>query len=347
MKNLFFTTLAVTALVAVSIMGAPVEAAHQVAGLTFDQATMELMPLVGIGGMIINTANLTTLYRSYQSTFQNAFNTAESDWNKIAMQVNSSTKVNEYGWLGSTTRFRKWVGDRVIQNLKVHDYSIKNDPYEDTIGVDRDDIDDDTYGVYSPMMGQLGQDAKTHPDELVFDLLKNGTSKLCYDGQNFFDTDHPVLDANGAEQSVSNTGGGASTAWYLLDMSKVVKPLIFQKRKDYQFVAMDNPDDERVFSNKEFRYGIDTRCNVGFGLWQMAYHSKQDLTAANYFLARTAMLEMKGDNGRPLNLKPMLLVVPPALEQKALTVLKAEKDAAGATNIAQGTADMLMTPWLS
>ena len=31
-----------------------------------------------------------------------------------------------YGWLGSFPRLREWIGDRVIRNLSVHDWRIKN-----------------------------------------------------------------------------------------------------------------------------------------------------------------------------------------------------------------------------
>jgi len=92
--------------------------------------------------------------------------------------------------------------------------------------------------------------------------------------------------------------------------------------------------------NKEFSYGVDMRCNAGYGLWQLAYASKQTLNAANYAAARAAMMSLKGDHDRPLRIRPTLLVAPPSLESAALAVLKAEKDAAGATNVYLNTADL-------
>lgn len=62
-------------------------------------------------------------------------------------------------------------------------------------------------------------------------------------------------------------------AWYILDTSRPLKPIILQKNKDIQFVAMDKEDDENVFMRDTFRYGVDSRCNVGYGLWQLAYKS--------------------------------------------------------------------------
>jgi len=305
------------------------------------------LALIGFGGLIINRASLNAMFTGFNTRFNEAFAAAPSDWAQVAMEIPSSQSQEQYAWLGSTTRFREWMGDRVIQNLKSHDFTIKNKSYENTVGIDRDHIEDDTYGVYTPMFSQLGQDARNHPDELIFALMAAGFSTNCYDGQYFFDTDHPVVQADGSVASVSNFGGGAGTAWYLLDATKMVKPFIFQKRRDYRLVKMDQDNDEAVFNQKLFRYGVDARCNVGYGLWQLAYASKAALDATSYGAARAALMSMKGDSGKPLGVRPSLLVVPPSLEATGLTILQAEKNAAGADNIYRNTAKLLVTPWLS
>lgn len=297
--------------------------------------------------MLINRASLAAAFTGFKTVFNQGLGQAESQYQRVAMTVPSSTSQEVYAWLGKTTRFREWLGDRVIQNLGTHDFTIKNKSFENTIGVDRDHLEDDTLGIYNPLFTQLGMDAATHPDELVFALLAAGFTGVGYDGQFFFDTDHPVIDANGAEQSVSNHGGGASTPWFLLDTSKAIKPFIFQRRRDYQFVAMDDPNDDNVFRRKEFQYGVDARVNVGYGLWQMAFGSKQTLDATSYGAARTAMMSFKGDNGRPLNIRPTLLVVPPSLEKAALDVIQAERLANGATNTYRNTAEVMVCPWLA
>lgn len=297
--------------------------------------------------MIVNRNNLKTLFTAYSAAFHGAFTAAVPDYQKITMTVPSTTSENEYGFLGQTTAFREWLGDRTIQNVKAHGFSIKNKSFENTVGVPRDKIEDDQFGVYTPLMAQLGQDAANHPGILVWNLLKNGFNTVCYDGQYFFDTDHPVLDASGAEQSVSNFGGGSGAAWYLLDTTRVLKPLILQQRKAYNFIALDQETDENVAMRKEFIYGVDARLNVGFGLWQLAYASKQDLTADNFNAAYAALQGTKGDMGNPLGIRPSLLVVPPSLRAQALTVVKAETAANGATNINRDVVDVLSSPWLS
>jgi phage major head subunit gpT-like protein len=228
-----------------------------------------------------------------------------------------------------------------------HDYAIKNVPYENTIAVDRDDIDDDQYGVYGPLFQEMGLATEAHPNQLVFGLLKEGWAKTAYDGQYFFDTDHPVLDETGEPVSVANTDGGGGAPWFLMDASRAIKPIIWQTRRPYDLVRMDTPTDEAVFMRKEFRYGVDARVAAGFGLWQVCWGSRQPLTGENYRKAREALLSMKGDYGRPLGLMPRLLVVPPALEFDALEIVNAERNAAGATNVYRGTAEVLVVPWLA
>lgn len=297
--------------------------------------------------MIINKSNLSNLFIGYQAAFNKGFQGAESVWPKIAMKVSSQTSEENYGWLGQVPKMREWLGDRVVKNLMGHSYKIRNRDFEQTVGVPRNDIEDDTYGIFAPFMEDMGRSASEMPDELIFSLLKDGFTTRCYDGQYFFDTDHPVGDP-GVEVSVSNSGGGSGAAWFLLDTSRPMKPMIYQERRPLgTLVSKTEPTDDNVFHKKEFLYGSDGRCNVGFGLWQMAYGSKQTLDATSYKAARKAMMEMKGETERLLGIKPTLLVVPPSLEEAGLTLLNADELAGGGSNPWKGTAELLVTPWVA
>ncbi|MBX3447517.1 MAG: Mu-like prophage major head subunit gpT family protein [Parvibaculaceae bacterium] len=296
--------------------------------------------------MIINRENIDALNTGFRTSFNNAFAGTEPMWNRVAMEAPSTTAKETYGWLGSVPAFREWIGDRVYKNLEVHDFTIRNRKFEMTVLVPRDAVEDDTYGVYTPFVSEMGRASKVHPDELVFPLLGAGFDTPCYDGQYFFDTDHPVLDKSGAPVSVSNSGGGSGAPWFLLDTTRAVRPFIWQPRRPYDFKAKTGPTDENVFDRDEYVYGVDTRCNSGYGLWQLAYGSKQTLDATNYAAARTAMMGMKGDYERPLGLRPKLLVVPPSLEGKALELIQAERLANGATNVYRNTAEVFVCPWL-
>ncbi len=291
--------------------------------------------------MIVNQSVLQAIYKGFKTIFNEAFQGVEPMYKKVATEVPSSAREETYAWLGSFPKLREWIGDRQIANLEAHGYTIKNKDWEATVEVDRNDIEDDSIGVYKPLVAELGRSAATHPDEIVFGLLAQGFNTICYDGQYFFDTDHPV-----GGQSVSNFQGGTGTAWYLLDTTREIKPLIFQSRRDVEFTAKDDPKDEHVFMRNKYLYGVYRRDNAGFGLWQLAYASKQTLDAANYSAARAAMMGLKDENGRPLGIRPNLLVVPPSLEGAAREVLLAERDASGQTNVWQNTAELLVCPYL-
>lgn len=297
--------------------------------------------------MIINQSNLSILYTGFKASFSRGLGMAEPQWERLATRVSSSTREEKYGWLGKMPGLREWVGDRVIHSIALHDYAIKNKTWEDTISVPREDIEDDQYGVYGPLFEEMGRAVAAHPNQLVFDLLKAGWETPCYDGQDFFDTDHPVLDANGNPVSVANTDGGSGTPWFLIDNNRPLKPIIYQVRKDYDMIRKDSPSDDNVFMRREHIYGVDGRSNVGFGFWQFAWGSKQTLDKGAYKSAREALMGMKGDYERPLGLNPRLLVVPPSLEGEALEILNAERNAAGATNVYRGTAELLVAPWLA
>lgn len=272
--------------------------------------------------MIINLSSIHSVFVGFSTAFNKAFTETPVTWPNIAMKAQSDGREETYAWLGKFARMRQWVGDRVVRGLAAHGYTIKNLVFEDTVSVPRDDIADDKIGVFAPMFADMGRNAKIHPEELIYELLARGFTATCYDGQYFFDEDHPVGDGEQPPVAVSNVQSGSGPAWFLLDCSRMVKPLIFQEREPYKFVRKDGETDDNVFMRREFLYGVDARVNAGFGLWQLAFGSKADLTPENYETARAAMQSLKGDNGRPLGVNPTHLVVPTALEGAARRLLK-------------------------
>ena len=297
--------------------------------------------------MIITQGTLQTLFVALNAAFREGFGQAPLDYQKFTMMVSSMTSTEEYAWLGQWPGLKEWVGERVIRSLIQHEYSIKNKTYESTIGVERDRIRDDQYSIYAPMFAELGRATAAHPAELVYGALVAGFDTKCFDGQYFFDTDHPVdQQGDGGVQRNISDPVGTGTAWFLIDTSRSIKPIIHQTREAYDLTRMDDPTDENVFMRREFLYGVDGRCNVGYGLWQLAYASKQELNATTYSAARAAMHQFQADSGRPLGIMPNLLVIPPTLETKARELINAERLANGATNVWRGTAEVLMSPWL-
>ena len=59
------------------------------------------------------------------------------------------------------------------------------------------------------------------------------------------------------------------------------------------------------------------------------------------------MMNFKSDGGRPLGIRPRLLLVPPSLESAARKLLNSEYAAGGETNEWKGTAELLVCEWLA
>ncbi|NAW33240.1 Mu-like prophage major head subunit gpT family protein [Halomonas alimentaria] len=298
--------------------------------------------------MNLTSANLQALFKAYNANFQQGFSSLGDQgalYEQFCTVVPSSTAVEVYPWLKALPRMREWLGDRVIHSLEGSEFSIKNRKFELTEGVPRDSIDDDTYGLWSPVFQEFGRSSREHPNELAVETLE--ANPECYDGQPLLDTDHPVLDKSGAEISVSNDMGGSGPAWYVMDLTRVIKPVVFQRRRDYNFRAITDLNDTQVFMTDQFLFGVDARVNAGPGLWQLIVRSNQEFNATNYAAARKALQDMQGDYGRPLALRHSHTMVPTNLEGAAAQVLQAQLVSGGDSNIWQGTSQLIMNPWMN
>lgn len=301
--------------------------------------------------MLVTQSQLTAVYTGLKTVFQEGFmltgSGIEDDWKQVALEAPSETEQEEYGFLRNMSNIREWIGDRYLQSLVEASYLIKNKHFEGTIAVPADKIADRKLASFNIPTKQLGQNARVFPNRLVFPLLAAGFTNRGFDGQYFFDANHPVMRPDGGTDLVSNNQGGAGAAWFLLDTTKIIKPVVYQNRQPFNFQSLtDMSKSDHVFMRNEYLFGVDGRCNVGYGLWQTAYGSKQPLTLANVTAARAAMMAFKGDNGEPIGIVPNLLVVPPALEMDARKVTDALVIGTD-TNVMKGVMKTMATAWIA
>lgn len=286
---------------------------------------------------------LKILDAQFRKEFAAGIGLIKPQFSEVAMTVPSNTKVNTYGVLGQFPKMREWVGERQIQKMQAQGMSIENKLYESTVSVPRTDIEDDQVGLFRSMVQQAGQSAAELPDDLVFGLLKAGKTTLCYDGQNFFDTDHPVyenVDGTGTSKTQKNiTTGSASSAptFYLFDTTNSIKPLIWQERTKPEIETKFDPSkSDKTFMEDVYLWGVRARGAAGFGFWQLAHRVEQtELTAENIMAVIAEMQSLKGDGGKLLNIRPNIIVVPPALEFKARQICEGDL-INGTTNILKG-----------
>ncbi len=142
--------------------------------------------------MLVNKQSIQAAFVSLKTIFNKAFTAAPSSWQKIAMKVPSTTGQNDYAWLSNFPKMRRWVGAKQVKSLAAYKYSVVNEDFEATVEVDRNDIEDDQLGIYEPQAKMAGFSSAQLPDEIVYEAVNKAFTALCFDGQYFFDTDHPV-----------------------------------------------------------------------------------------------------------------------------------------------------------
>ena len=143
--------------------------------------------------MIINQAALDGLFRNLRAEYQQAYNKqAKPTWMKIASRLASGTAREDHRWFSRWPKMRQWDSERRISALAAHGYNVRNEKYESTIAVSRDNLEDDIIGVYQMQANQAGVAAGEWPDILVYSALEDGEAGLCHDGQPFFSEAHPL-----------------------------------------------------------------------------------------------------------------------------------------------------------
>lgn len=297
--------------------------------------------------MLITAASILALQQGFNASFLSGFGSVTPSWSQVAMLVPSTSDLENYGWMKELPGMREWVGQRVVHNLEATGATLKNKHYEHTIGVDRNHIEDDKLGIYSPMFSIQGEIVARHPDELVWGLLPTGFSTKGFDGQYFFDTDHVGYTDKGVETSWSNTGGGAGAPWFLMDLSRnFMKPLIFQDRRKAEFVSLNRSTDLNVFMDRQFLFGVDARHVAGFGFHQLAFGSKQTLDADSFKASRLALETQRRPDGSPLPVTATHLVCGPSRRNEAEAVLLRQRLANGEDNTLYKAVELIVNPWL-
>lgn len=240
---------------------------------------------------IIRQATLDAAFYAFDLRFRTAMKRRENWWSKVATEVMSGGAEMRYPWITGLSGLREWVGERVVDALSTRIQIIPNKDFEKTVKIPRNAYLDDQIGLYGGQVDELGYQAMKWPDDLMASAIQAGSAVATYDGQGFFDTDHPQ--------------------------------------------NLDNPS-SAVQSNLL----INT-----------------PLTADNYNIARTTMRSWLTDGGgRPMGVKPTILMVPPQLEKTAKDIIAGNvlaslvKNVAGSENVAavaidntlKGTAEVVV-----
>ncbi len=145
--------------------------------------------------MLITASNLDALFIGFSQQFQDAYmQEPQPLLASVGTTIPSSTRDARYPIVQSISgAMREWLGERQAQNVVVDGFVVTNKKWENTLDIQRTDIEDDQYGVYSSMLiPNLARHAKLLPDQQIAAQINAGTTTLCYDGQYFFSGAHPI-----------------------------------------------------------------------------------------------------------------------------------------------------------
>jgi len=160
--------------------------------------------------MELTTTTLQQFFQLLDFSFQNYLKQVPKFWDQIATEMPSATEQNVYPFLAMYPGVREWIGPRIANNLASRSFTVVNKHWETTMSMDKNKFADDSYGFYSKATEVAAIQIAEFRDRRVAQVIEAGISTNCWDGQYFFDTDHPVDPDNSAAGVQANKLVGAS-----------------------------------------------------------------------------------------------------------------------------------------
>lgn len=239
-----------------------------------------------------NASTIIALQKGFRALFRETADAVQPMWRRVAMEAPSDGAEENYQWLGRVPAMKEWLASKTMEQLRGMNYLIVNKDWESTIEVDRNDIEDDRLGMYRPRIAELADEAMRHPDELLSSARVSGftAAGLCYDGQQFYDTDH--VTGNSGSQSNVVSGTGFTTAQVTADFRSARaklrtfkddqgKPYVRRTGK-LDLMITSSPDLEGVLEELATATQIGSTTNVLRGAFE--YQIDPYLTGNDWYL---------------------------------------------------------------
>jgi phage major head subunit gpT-like protein len=157
--------------------------------------------------MVINQSNLDALFQSFSTLFTQAYmGTPAPLVEKVGAKIPSNTRDQRYPFMQTISgAFRQWTGPRQVNNVAINGFVVTNIKWEDTLSIERTDLEDDQYGIYSSMLiPNLARNAAVLPDQQVAGIFNSNPT--CFDGRTLFASNH-YQDPQAQTGSQSNSLG--------------------------------------------------------------------------------------------------------------------------------------------
>ena len=100
----------------------------------------------------------------------------------LATEVPSTGAEEDYRWLQEMPIFLEWLGDLTVSDIANFAYTLRNQHFAAGVGIDKDELADDKWGMITPRLQGLAARAKLHRAKLIHSLILNATANLAYDG---------------------------------------------------------------------------------------------------------------------------------------------------------------------
>jgi phage major head subunit gpT-like protein len=174
---------------------------------------------------VITPTNWLPLITLASTTIREAWSEIITNYQTFTTDVDMGEKsVYEDAWIGRMPKMRLWSGPRVYQEPAPQTYTAVPEPFEITYTLDRFRYDDDSFGVFYPLLLDLALQTKRWPQFQLRDLLEASGAwsstqvQLGLDGLAFWNTAHPtniystqaLSLATGTSYCNDFTGGGVS-----------------------------------------------------------------------------------------------------------------------------------------
>lgn len=265
---------------------------------------------------MLNSDILHVLWLELNSQFQNAYGLGEdATVDQFVTSMPLSTLTMRFDFLKGDPEFRKWSGQRTFHQLDNSKYEVSYDDYENGLRVLRRDIINNIVGPYSIQSFSLGQQAKYLKPKLCAAALDAGSAStsLCFDGQPFFDVSHPVGEGDDVtlvSNYIGSGGASAASPWYMMDLSRPIKPIIHLEREPVRFYSFTDLKDQNVFNNREFLFAADASQGTGYGLWHSCFRIEDTATVQKILDTDFAMRDLRGDKKDEHGRRPKLGIKP-------------------------------------
>ena len=132
------------------------------------------------------------LFTTFSALYQGAYEKVPTFYQDFSTVMPSNSETQLYHWIAQLPGMKEWIGERQLNNAVLRNYSLTNKNYEDSVKLDKFKVADDQWGAFGQTVQAFGDAVARWQDQQMAAIVEASATTLCYDGQYFIDTDHPV-----------------------------------------------------------------------------------------------------------------------------------------------------------